>query len=363
MNRFRSRMGAMLREVAVYLHYARQQSSGPLALFLPSQGRDDGAANLRAYMLAEHLRHHGWRTVVCPKHLGLAARLRLIRWLRPDIGIMQTARHPLNRPHLFSGLAVVIDLDDADYVDPDTAQPLVQALQGSIGAIAGSRAVAAFCRQHAAPVEVIWTGTPPSVDDAPTQASRNRIVTWAASSPLGSPQEASFLRQVLAILKQRQIDFQFRMYSDDGSDAFRKLVDYIVPEGISVEALPYMKYDDFLRSLDEVAIGLAPLNDISGFSGGKSFGKVLAYMERQVPVITHPVVDHPLFFRHGENGFMLKSSEEWAEKISDLLDDAERRHAIADVARKDLTRRLSTATAARLSDRYLRQRLAAIKRP
>jgi hypothetical protein len=357
MRALKSKVGAALREIGLYARAILQWRRGPAVLYFPSQGLEDGASRLRAYAIAKDLRALGWRTAVCPKQLGLSARRRVISLLRPDIVVMQTARHVLNRPQLFPGVPVVIDLDDADYIDPQSAEPLVAALSGSVGAIAGSRRVAQFCRQHVEPVTVIWTGTPPSPGPIAGQIGRKPIVTWAASGPVTHHGEAEFLRQVLRQLVEAKVKFSFRCYSDDGSETYRQMVAKLVPDGVEVETFPYLSYEKFLQSLQSVAVGLAPLTDMDGFSSGKSFGKILAYVDCNVPVVTHPVVDHPLFFRDWENGVMAETPQDWASAIAKLLGDPPLREAIAESARSDLERRLSTETAARLTDKFLRSRL------
>lgn len=359
----KSKIGAFLREIGLYARAIAQWRRGPAVLYFPSQGLEDGASRLRAYAVANDLRALGWRTAVCPKQLGLAARRRVIALLKPDIVVMQTARHALNRPHLFPDVPVVIDLDDADYFDPRSAEPLIAALSQSVGAIAGSRTVARFCRQHVQPVTVIWTGTPPSNGPIARQTGRKPIVTWAASGPVTHCGEAEFLRQVLRELASAKVDFSFRVYSDDGSEAYRRMIATLVPEGVEVETFPYLAYEKFLRSLESVAVGLAPLTDMDGFSSGKSFGKILAYVDCKVPVVTHPVVDHPLFFRDWQNGVMAETPREWASAIAKLLGDPALREAIANSARRDLEQRLSTETAARLTDQFLRERLPDSRSP
>lgn len=354
MRSFKRRVGGLAREVQVHLDILRQRSAGPRILFFPSQGLDDGAARLRAYAVSDELRALGWRSVVCPKQLDLAARRRIVRHLKPDVILMQTARHELNRPALFPGIPVIVDLDDADYIDPVSAKPLIQALKDSAGVIAGSQAVARFCRQYSDRVTVVWTGTPPSPAGGPRQQDRKPIVTWAASSPMGSPNEAAFVREILEQLRDRGAQFTFRIYCDDGSDAYRQFVSGVVPDGVAFETLPYLYYPAFLSSLDAAAVGLAPLIDLDGFSGGKSFGKVLAYIDRNVPVVTHPVVDHPLFFDNGRNGMMLETAEQWADAVEAMLADGDLRERIATSARADLLRRLTARTAAGYVNRFAR---------
>ncbi|MEY8842268.1 hypothetical protein AB9K41_24835, partial [Cribrihabitans sp. XS_ASV171] len=59
-----------------------------------------------------------------------------------------------------------------------------------------------------------------------------------------------------------------------------------------MELKPFMSYDEFLASLRDVAVGLSPVHPDSDFSKGKSFGKILAYLDAKVPVICSEAVDH-----------------------------------------------------------------------
>lgn len=68
-----------------------------------------------------------------------------------------------------------------------------------------------------------------------------------------------------------------------------------------------------------------------------------------------PVVDHPLFFRAGENGYLAKELSEWAERIAALLDDAPLRQRLAAEARTDLLARLATIEPATHVDAVLRR--------
>ena len=53
------------REIPAHFELARQQGRGPMAVFLPSKGRD-GASLLRIHNMAVALRSLGWRTLVVP---------------------------------------------------------------------------------------------------------------------------------------------------------------------------------------------------------------------------------------------------------------------------------------------------------
>ena len=120
-----------------------------------------------------------------------------------------------------------------------------------------------------------------------------------------------------------------------------------------------MVYDAFLQSLEEIAVGLNPLIAMDGFSAGKSFGKVLAYLDAGVPTINTPNVDHPLFFEHGRNGFLAGADAAlWADLILAMIDDPSKRGQIAEAARLDLVKRLSLPAAGRRVDETLRSAIA-----
>lgn len=353
MNALRSRIGALAREMPLHLAALRRTRGARTVLVMPSQGRDDGAANLRGYSIADYLAARGWNALVCPKHLSLAQRKRVVATARPDVILMQTARHPANRPAEYSGVPVVFDIDDADYI-ADHSRPAVDAaLKASVAVIAGSRAVARYCRTLNPDVTVVWTGSPPSPHAPRPHAERGRIVTWAASGPLTYPLEAAFVEDVLRLAAARTAPFQFLLFADDGSAAYDALVVRFAATGVEVLRRPYMAYPAYLEALEDAAVGLAPLVAIDGFSGGKSFGKVLAYLDRGVPVVTHPVVDHPLFFRDGENGFLAEDAAAWADRVALLLDDTGLRQRLSDQGRADFLTRLGIDEAGRRVERVL----------
>jgi len=327
-------------------------------VLMPGETQADGASNLRVYRIADELKRLGWNAYVCPRHLRLRQRLRVIGVVRPNVILMQMARHPLNRPRFYSDIPVVFDIDDADYLEDRHRANIVEAVERSAAIIAGSRAIAGFCRKYNDDVEVVWTGTPVFPSPSRPQSRRKHIISWAALLPSHCAKEAEFLLRVLELLLERTAEFQFLLYCDDGTGAYRAFADRFRAIGVDVMTRPRLEYAEFVRSLEDVAVGLAPLVDLEGFSGGKSFGKVLAYMAAGVPIVTHPVVDHPLFFRSGENGYMATTPKEWAAVIAQLLDSPEERQRLAERARAELEDRLSTAEAARRVDKILRRALA-----
>lgn len=353
----KSDVGAVAREILLYATTRVRRRDKKSLLVFTTFGANDASSSLRGYRIAEHLRTKGWHAVVCPPHLRLSQRRRLFKFMKPDIILMQTARHKLNRPAHFPGVPTVFDLDDADYIADWSRPAVMECLQDSAAVIAGSRAVAAFCRQYNPDVSIVWTGTPITPDRYPSHKDRENIVTWPAVSPQTRVDEADFIFDVISrVSAQRKITF--RLYANTGTDAYNDVLRRFGALDIKLEALGYLDYQPYLKSFEEVAVGLAPLLDVDGFSGGASFGKILAFLDRGIPTIAHPTADHPLLIKNGVNGFLANTAQEWADEIVRLLDSPEERDRIAQNGRTTLADRLATPVSGDLVENVLGRVLA-----
>ena len=289
-----------------------------------------------------------------PPQLELHQRQRILRWEKPDLILLQQSRHPLNRPRLYPQTPCVLDADDADILDPRCVDVVEECCRDSVAVIAGSRFLAEQFRRFNRDVTVVWTGTYIGLDrEPPPNAPREPIVAWATSDATGYPVEGAFVREVLLRLATRA-KLAFRLYGVPDEAAVR---DYLAPirsAGIPVQTLARMPYEAFVESLESVAVGLHPVCLTNPFSRGKSFGKILAYLAARTAIVTSDAIDHPLFFRDGENGVLLGDDpERWAEHCAALLVEPARRAAIADAGRSDFLRRLTTERSAQLVSQVL----------
>ena len=326
-----------------------------MAVFLPAYGRH-GAALLRIHNIAEALRQRGWRTLVVPWTLTLAQRHRVLAKARPDILVMQGARHALNRPAYYPQYPVVFDMDDADFHLPHLSRDVTEAMPQVRAVIAGSSYVAEWCRGQGAPAHVVWTGAPVSRRARVPQADRPRIVAWAQTAPATYVAEAEFVLEVMQKLSRRVPNVRFRLYDrkkDDPWD-FASQFDMI---GLTTEWHRSTQYSDYLKSFSDVALGLAPLCPETPFSRGKSFGKVLAYLDAGVPVLASDACEHGKFFTP-ETGVLSNDPAEWGEVMAELLCAPARRQTMSDAAFRQLEQRLSTEEAARRVDHILRKYLS-----
>ena len=329
----------------------------PRLVMLLDAMHSGSGGDLRGRALAPGLRELGWRVILVPPSMNLAQRRRVLAVESPDVILLRQSRHPLNRPALYAPVPCVFDADDAD-IDYQPGEVL-GCLRGSVAVVAGSRRMAEVFRQHNSQVSVIWTGTYASQPAAAAaNEKRHPVITWAHSVPSLFPGERALLREVLLRLAARH-KFQFHLYGQKETepDALGDLRDPLAQAGVGVKVFGLLPYRQFIESLGQAAIGLNPVCMDNGWSRGKSFGKVLAYIAAGAAVITSPELDYPLFFRDRENGCFAGSVEEWVESCSHLLEHPQERGRIARQAAADMACRLSSTRAAQLLDGVLRDAL------
>lgn len=321
----KSYVGHRLRELLVHADIMRQKGR-PRLLMLPSHDRVQ-CSLLRVYNLVPELRSLGWTPLVVPHQLEASQRDRVMRRFDPDLIFLQKSRHPLNDPDLLQGRPYVYDLDDADFLDERLADKTARTCRSARAVIAGSRFVADWCRQYNSETHVVWTGAPVSPGQRRAHADRAPILGWAQSDPNGYPQEFDFVEDLVGRLIAKGAVFTLRLYGwrDDAPET--RLV-RMRQAGVEIETVPFIQYDKFVASLQDVAVGISPVIIASEYSQGKSFGKILAYLDAMVPVVASDEVDHSAFFTP-DSGVLSNDPEIWANEIADLLANAERREAIA----------------------------------
>ena len=353
----RATFGQNLRAIPVHAKLLRPATGARCAVFLPAYG-PKGAALLRIYQMAQALEARGWRCLVLPPGLGLVQRHRFLRRAAPDVIVMQGARHALNRPALYPEWPIVFDMDDADFHLPHLQDPVQRAMPDVAAVIAGSNYIADRCLGAGAPcAHVVWTGTP--VSNAPRSApqSRPEVVAWAQTRPMTYQAEAAFVARVMASVASLRPGVTLRLYDRQPGDD-PGFADRFKAPGLHVEWLAERPYAAFLASFEDVAVGLAPLFPSAPFVRGKSFGKVLAYLDRKVPVVASDVGEHGRFFTPS-TGVLSNKASVWEGAIVQLLGDGAHRCALADAAFEAFKTHLSLEAAASRTDRVLRDVMGA----
>jgi glycosyltransferase involved in cell wall biosynthesis len=350
---YASWVGHRAREAAVHADRLCQSADLPRVLFSVWNVKGGDSSGLRGYAIARELKKYGWRTAVIPKQLELSQRQRLVRLERPDIIVLQKGRHPLNRPKYYANTTCIFDLDDADFFDPLLREGTIECMVNSSGVIAGSTFVADFARKYNPRVEVIWTGSTP-INFAGAQKPLPPVVAYAVSNATLYPRECELVASSLALVRRK--DWQFWLFGVTDPGAARRMIKDLQDKGISCRLFPFMNYRKFLKTMEMVSIGLAPLVPSNeALTGGKSFGKILSYLNSGAATVASNVADHPLFFEHGVNGYLASSPNEFAECVELLLSNGELRDQIARRAYRDYIDKLSIDVAARKMDGFMRK--------
>jgi len=345
-------VGHRVREALTHGSRLIQRRQLPRLVILPCASRAAGSANLRGWEIGASLRRLGWRVTVIPAQCELEQRLRIIKWEKPDLILIQKGRHPLNWPHHYGEIALAFDLDDADFLDPKQAEQLAACCAASRAVFAGSRYIADWCSRYNSNVTVVWTGGVLPKRPPRRSSSSKPILTWASSDAPGYPLEAELVREIVRRLT-RKTPLEFWLYGVRPSwdpEFLKSFTSLPVP----VRPFPFMSHGRLIESMNEVAVGLNPICVEGEYSRGKSFGKVLPYLSAQVAVVTSNQLEMPYFFRHGENGFLVDSIDEWVECTQRLLTEPELRQEMVERAFADFQSRLTTDSAARKVDGILR---------
>ncbi len=302
--------------------------------------------------MADQLRRLGWRATIFPHQLEKCQRSRLFRFESPDVVVLQKARHSLNCPSLFTGAKVVLDVDDADFLDGALSDRYREVVSSCDAVIAGSRFVADWARQFNPKVTIIWTGKSPSPQyESWPKKNETPTVIWACSNPHAYLPEAELVKQVMLNVRSPE-KLSFVLAGVRNESLADEWLQPLVHRGIQCQKQPFCDYGRFVQSIGSAHIGLAPLlPELSPFSAGKSFGKVLAYLDAYVACIASNCCDHPQFFRRGENGMLADSIDEWVAAVDHLVADEAARSAMASAAKRDyLTTLTSEASALKLND-------------
>jgi glycosyltransferase involved in cell wall biosynthesis len=150
----------------------------------------------------------------------------------------------------------------------------------------------------------------------------------------------------------KKYDITFKMVSSLGSrkirDAFRDVaglrIDYGQDDWIALEAIP-----EAMKGFD---VSIMPLID-SPYMRGKCALKALESMAMKIPVVASGVGENSYVIRHGENGYLANTAEEWVRCIQELIDDAAKRRAIADSGYATVSREYTIPVVAKRIEKML----------
>lgn len=95
-----------------------------------------------------------------------------------------------------------------------------------------------------------------------------------------------------------------------------------------------------VSDLSELDIGIMPLPD-NEWTQGKCAMKGLQYMALEIPTIMSPVGVNSEIINEGKNGMLASSTEEWVQKLSELIDNSSLRKQMGKEGRKTILKDFS----------------------
>ena len=208
--------------------------------------------------------------------------------------------------------------------------------------VVGNEWLADYARQHNRAVTVI----PTSIDTRryrPARATRLKdrlVLGWMGSSTSQTHLElfAPLLRE---FLHRRNVEL--RVISD------RKPV---LP-GIDYVWRPWSAESE-IEELSYFDVGIMPMPD-DEWAKGKCALKALQYMAMGVPTLCSAVGTNRDVIRHGENGLLADSDEDWIANLESLIDDAALRQRLGERGRHTVEERYSMSRSAALFADVVRQ--------
>jgi glycosyltransferase involved in cell wall biosynthesis len=256
-------------------------------------------------------------------------------------------------------IPVIFDFDDAIYLgDVSPANSAFAWLKSgrkthwlcrmSTAVVVGNFHLAEFARRYNPNVTIV----PSSIDTV-----RYRPVTVRANGgrhPLvigwmGSSTTQRYLEDFAPVLRRiaERYPFELRVVSDR-------------PPSLDGLPLRWRRWSAATEAaeLADFDVGIMPLPD-TPWTRGKCAMKALQYMGMAVPTVCSPVGVNRDLIRHGENGLLASSAEEWLDAVGDLFGDAALRLRLGEAGRRTVEGEYSAAVCASRFAAALRDAAAA----
>ena len=159
--------------------------------------------------------------------------------------------------------------------------------------------------------------------------SNERKVTIGWTGTFSSKVYLDLLRNVFLELRKR-CDFRLRIIGNFQYEL----------AGIDLEVIQWTRERE-IEDLQCLDIGVYPLSQ-DDWVLGKSGLKALQYMALGLPTVATNVGTTPKIIRHGKNGWLVRSDEEWVDGLEALVKDSALRRAIGTAARATVLQSYST---------------------
>ena len=225
-------------------------------------------------------------------------------------------------------------LSDQQLDKADNPNPVMRLLKGPGKArflirsadhiITSSPFLSEFCKESGAKGPATYISSSIDTDRfqpaTPDSNDKTPVIGWTGT--FRSKVYLDLLRPVFVRLAQR-VAFNLRVIGN---------FDYDLP-GIDLEVVQWSAEAE-VHDLQGFDIGVYPL-PIDDWVLGKSGLKAIQYMAFGLPCVATEVGTTPLLIRHGENGLLVRTENEWVDALEVLVRDPALRRRLGEAARKD----------------------------
>jgi glycosyltransferase involved in cell wall biosynthesis len=235
---------------------------------------------------------------------------------------------------------LIYDFDDAIWmVNTVTPSPLVDMIRSvwkiryickwSYKVVGGNAYLCNYASKYNRNVVLI----PTSVDTCKKFASvkthsneKKLVIGWT-----GSHTTMTYLDMIYPVIRklEEKYDFTFLVISNKAPEA----------ELRSLRFLPWKK-DTEIEDLSKIDIGIMPMFR-DPFSEGKCGFKIIQYLSMGIPALATPVGVNATIIEEDRNGFLCEDEQEWYQKLSLLLEDADMRQRMGMNGRKKIEEQFS----------------------
>ncbi|KAA3648899.1 MAG: glycosyltransferase [Bacteroidetes bacterium] len=235
---------------------------------------------------------------------------------------------------------IIFDFDDAIWLPNVSAgnktlqffknpKKTDEILASSDMVFAGNQFLADYASQFCKNVKVIPTTIDTNYHIRKKQNNSDSIcIGWT-----GTQTTLKYLYLLDNVFKELSLKYKNKIY-------FKVICD--VPfelKGVEIKNEKWCK-DTEIEQLEEIDIGIMPLLD-DEWSQGKCGFKGLQYMAMNSVALLSPVGVNKEIIINDYNGFLVQTNEEWIEKLSLLIDNAELRARLGSNARKTIEEKYS----------------------
>lgn len=265
----------------------------------------------------------------------------VLRLKKSDVAIVHLELFPylpgiFERYLAWRGITLIYDFDDPFFHLYDQhASGLVRFLFSNKirriirlanSVIAGNRYLESYARKEGRDVCII-----PSVIDLERYPATR---TWSASgnsftigwigTPATSPQLKAIHEALVAFCKTRDVKVVLVGPGD------------VQLDGVPLEVRPWTEESE-VGNIMEFDVGIMPLFD-TPFNRGKGGMKIIQYMACGIPAVVSPVGFNTEIVRHGENGFLASTGDDWIKYLATLYDQRQLLPELGRAARQTVER-------------------------